>query len=331
MDTAESQVLQPPPSLIKALMAGFDAITNHLGLILFPIALDLLLWFGPHLSVMNLLRSYLDQVSMTPEASTPEVANMLSSGRELWLALVERFNLLGVLRTYPVGIPSLMVSRAPEAVPGGAPLVWQVPSFGAVILSWLVLTLVGLVIGTLYFAVVSQAALLEKMNLRHAVEQWPWASKQIILLALLWLGVLLLISVPFSCVLTILLLSGIGLGVFAPLVYGGLLIWLLLPLIFSPHGIFVNQRQMWASVRDGAHLVRLTLPTTGLLILIILVISEGLDTLWRVPPETSWLSVVGLVGHAFVTTGLLATTFVYYRDTDRWIKQAEQKAILAKM
>ena len=256
---------------------------------------------------------------------------MLSTGRELWLALVERFNLLGVLRAYPVGIPSLMVSRSPVAVPAGAPLVWQAPSFGAVILFWLLLTLAGLVIGTLYFAVVSQAALLEKMSLRHAVEQWPWASKQVILLALLWLGVLLVISIPFSCVLTILILSGVGLGGFAPLVYGGLLIWLLLPLVFSPHGIFVNQRHMWASVRDGAHLVRLTLPTTGLLILIILVISEGLDTLWRVPPETSWLSLVGLVGHAFVTTGLLATTFVYYRDTDRWIKQAEQNALLAKM
>jgi hypothetical protein len=132
-------------------------------------------------------------------------------------------------------------------------------------------------------------------------------------------------------VLTILILGGVGLGGFAPLVYGGLLIWLLLPLVFSPHGIFINQRKMWASVRDGVHLVRLTLPTTGLLILIIVVISEGLDTLWRVPPETSWLSLVGLVGHAFVTTGLLATTFVYYRDTDRWIKQAEQKVILAKM
>ena len=331
MDKAESQVLLPPPSLMKALMAGFDAITNHLGLILFPIALDLLLWFGPHVSLMNLLRSYLDQVTMPPEASTPEMANLLSTGRELWLALVERFNLLGVLRAYPVGIPSLMVSRAPVAVPGGAPLVWQVPSFGAVILFWLLLTLLGLVIGTLYFAVVSQAALLEKMSLRHAVEQWPWASKQVILLALLWLGGLLLISVPFSCVLTVLILGGVGLGGFAPLVYGGLLIWLLLPLVFSPHGIFVNQRQMWASVRDGAHLVRLTLPTTGLLILIILVISEGLDTLWRVTPETSWLSLVGLVAHAFVTTGLLATTFVYYRDTDRWIKQVEQKAIVAKM
>ena len=66
MDTAESQVIQPPPSLIKALMAGFDAITNHLGLILFPIALDLLLWFGPHVSVMNLLKSYLDQVTIDP-------------------------------------------------------------------------------------------------------------------------------------------------------------------------------------------------------------------------------------------------------------------------
>jgi hypothetical protein len=38
------------------------------------------------------------------------------------------------------------------------------------------------------------------------------------------------------------------------------------------------------------------------------------------PEETSWLSLVGVAGHAFVTTGLLAASFIYYRDADRWVK-----------
>jgi hypothetical protein len=320
-----------PPNLIKSLMAGFDTITSHPGIILFPVALDVLLWFGPHFSLLNLMRSYFDQMVVPPELATPEMTDMLRTGRELWLALVERFNLLGVLRSYPVGVPSLMVSRAPVSVPGGAPLILQMPSFGVVFLVWLLLTLVGLTIGTLYFAVVSQAALLEKISLRQAVKQWPWATKQVILLALFWLGMLLLISIPFSCVFTLLITSGIGLGGLAPLVYGGLLIWLLLPLIFSPHGIFINQRPMWASVQDGVRLVRQTLLTTGLLVLIIALLSEGLDTLWRVPAENSWFSLVGLLAHAFITSSLLATTFVYYRDADRWIKQVQRNALLAKM
>ena len=57
---------------------------------------------------------------------------------------------------------------------------------------------------------------------------------------------------------------------------------------------------------------------TSLFILSILVISEGLDILWRVPSENSWLTLVGVGGHAFITSALLASSFIYYRDADKW-------------
>ncbi len=85
---------------------------------------------------------------------------------------------------------------------------------------------------------------------------------------------------------------------------------------------------MWVSVRQGARLVRMTLPKTSLLLLSILVISEGLDTLWRVPDEKSWLSLVGVAGHAFVSTGLLAASFIYYRDASQWVQRMIQQALL---
>ncbi len=44
-----------PPRLFPSLKAGFDAVASHLGLILFPIALDVLLWFGQHLSIKSWL------------------------------------------------------------------------------------------------------------------------------------------------------------------------------------------------------------------------------------------------------------------------------------
>jgi hypothetical protein len=65
----------------------------------------------------------------------------------------------------------------------------------------------------------------------------------------------------------------------------------------------------------------MTLPTTSLFILSVLVISEGLDLLWRIPPETSWLTLVGVCGHAFITSALLAASFIYYRDADHWTQE----------
>jgi hypothetical protein len=37
------------------------------------------------------------------------------------------------------------------------------------------------------------------------------------------------------------------------------------------------------------------------------------------------MALIGVIGHAFVTSGLLAATFVYYRDASRWIQRVEQQ------
>ncbi len=42
------------PSLMKSLTAGFDAISNHVWLVLFTLVLDELLWFGPRLRIASL-------------------------------------------------------------------------------------------------------------------------------------------------------------------------------------------------------------------------------------------------------------------------------------
>lgn len=331
MNTADPQVLPAPPSLIKSLMAGFDAISNHIGLILFSLALDLLLWLGPHVRLVALVESLFGRAARLPEMQAAEIAEMMRAGREQWMQIAEHFNLLGILRTFPVGVPSLMLSRAPATTPAGTAPVWEIDSLLVTMGLGLVLVLVGLLAGTLYFAVVAQAALDGKVAWRSALQSWPRTYGQVLLLALFWLVLLLVMTVPFSCVFSFLLIGGMDLGRFALLLYGGLLIWLLLPLAFSPHGIFVNQHTMWNSVREGARLVRVTLPTTGLLLLVILVLSEGLDVLWRVPPEDSWLVIVGIAGHAFVTAGLLAGSFVYYRDADHWLQKMIQQARLAPL
>jgi hypothetical protein len=129
---------------------------------------------------------------------------------------------------------------------------------------------------------------------------------------------------PLSCLLSVLLMLGIGVGQFPLLIalfFGALVIWLLIPLFFSPHGIFASRKSMWESIVKGIRLSRMTFSTTGLLVLIVILLSAGLDILWNIPSETSWLLLVGIAGHAFVTAGLLAATFIYYRDADRWLEE----------
>ena len=310
---------------MKSLMAGFDAVGNHVSVILFSVCLDCFLWFGPRLRLLKVLQPLFNQTEAMPELQNPETFEALE-------VLVEEVNLFSVLRTFPVGIPSLIAGRPIFKIPTGSQNILDLSSYGSMFLVWLALIFVGLIIGSLYFSVVAQAAIVGKVDIRRALKEWLWTSTQVLLLTIFCLVLCLVLILPFSCLFTILMMSGLSveqLSLVSILVAGGFLVWLIIPLFFSPHGIFVNRRPVWNSLIDSIHLTRLTFFTTSLLLLVILVISEGLNILWNMPPADSWMVIVGIAGHAFISSSLLAASFVYYRDALSWIHQVVQKTNLS--
>jgi hypothetical protein len=320
MDSANLQIVPAPPSLMKSLMAGFDVVSNHIGLVLLPIIVDLLLWVGPRLRVAGLLQAALQQPEAKMVTPDPQVQKELMSQ-------AIRLNLLANLRSLPVGIPSLMAGRAPLDSPLGTPVLWNAPGLGIVLGLWLLFTLVGLALGTVYFEFVTQAVLAGRVNLLQGLGRWLREYSQVLLLALVCLGLMMVLFIPLSCVLSVLILSGLSfeqISLIGFLLMGGILIWLIVPLAFSPHGIFVYQQNVLASVLQSLKMARMTFVITGLFLLAIVVLSQGLDMLWNIPVDTSWFLLVGIVGHAFVTTSLLAATLVYYRDINQWIRNLVQ-------
>jgi len=328
MKTANSQVLPAPPHIFKTLVAGFDAITNHIALILFPIGLDLLIWLAPRLRLKEFIdRVVGDLISQSliaaPDAQTGE---MMRSAQELWKITAEHFNLFAVLRSYPVGISSLMSSILPAQTPLGEPEFIEIVSFGPIILLLLGLSVVGLVLGTLYFATVSQAAVLGEIRWQKAITDWPGMVLQVGWLAVVWVGLLVGVSIPAFCAISVAALGNIAFAQCAVLLYGGFLIWIIFPLLLSPHGIFINRHSVWPAIKRSVYITRMTLPTTSLFFMSILLLTQGLDILWRIPPANSWLMLIGLAGHAFVTTGLLSASFIYYHDADQWIRSMQKNS-----
>ncbi len=53
---------RPRPALSVHYRAGFDAIAAHVTVILMPLALDLLLWLGPRLSMDRLMQPFLSYI-----------------------------------------------------------------------------------------------------------------------------------------------------------------------------------------------------------------------------------------------------------------------------
>ena len=320
MDKIETQVMPIPPNMIAALRSGFDAIANKIAIIIIPIAFDLLLWLGPHLQIKTVLNHSID-ILASSASSTLETGNVVTPMVDTLRTAASQYNLLSLLRTFPVGIPSLMSSRLPIAIPRGSPLFVDLTNPFIITGVMVGMLLIGLIIGCFYYLLVAQISLDGKMALTKAIKNWSWSAVQVISLALALLILFIIISIPSVCVISAIALFGIPLGQFAFFLYTGIILWIAFPLLFSAHGIYVNHLGALASVRRSMVMTRMTLPTTALFILAVFAISEGLDILWRVPPENSWLTLIGVGGHAFITSALLAASFIYYRDADRWTQE----------
>jgi len=325
MNLQKLEKMPPPPGVISSLRAGFDVVSSHVWLILAPIAMDVFLWLGPRLGTRNLFTSILEQSIEIMEGTRPVQPEDIQVLNDF----ISRWNLLSWLRTFPVGIPSLEAyafqNDLQSQTPLGMPDVTQVGSFLDFAGWGLLLTFAGWIGGGLYFRWVSVATLGEEeagITPMRAISQtiflsfgWMAGAFGVVLPMLLVLGVLLSISPVLvnTLVIVILLLS----------------YWLIVPVFFMPHGIFTRRQNALYSILSSLRMSRFTLPTSGMFVFSVFLLARGLSYLWSVPKNDSWMTLVGIGGHAFITTAVLAASFVYYRDMNVWIQntleQLQQK------
>lgn len=319
--------LPEPPNVIKSIRNGFDAITKHLIILLFPVGLDLVLWFGPHLQIKSLIEGLIVEMNNVSELMPADFGEVMEAGQEIWIVGAERINLLIGLRSLPVGIFSLFTGILPVENPLGTPMFWDVTSLSAAVLIVLFVFLIGLMLGGLYFSAVRQAALYDELKWRGIFQDWPRVSLQSGILSLIWIIFFLAILVVGSCVATGITIFSVSLGQMVIILFGVISFWLIFPLIFSPHGIYSKGQKAWKSLLSSIRLTNLTFLKTSLFILLVLLLNQGLNMLWQVPPENSWLMLISVIGHAFVTTGMLSASFVYYQDMNRWSEEIQSLSL----
>lgn len=282
-----------------------------------PLALDLLLWLGPRLSMNQIIQPALQELGGLPAAAgwKPDDVRAVV---DLYRQLFQEFNLLMVLRTFPVGVSSLMSGRMPTQSPLGVPIVVQVDSGAHLLGVVLVLTLAGWMLGGLYFHWV--AALVSANPPAAPPSTAGRAMIQTVLYSLVWVVLGWTLGVPLAVVAYLLFSINTLLGQGALLLLGFVSLWLIVPLFFSPHGIFVRRQNAVASFLGSFQIMRFTLPVSSLFVMTVVLIGIGLNLLWSVPADDSWMALVGILGHAFVTTALLASSFVYYQDMTAWLQ-----------
>jgi hypothetical protein len=314
---AEQSKFPPPPGMIASLVRGFDSVTTHLAVILPPVALDLFLWLGPHLRLQKFLQPIINLIPNLPFPTTPAPSDIEALQQNL-ADFASRFNLFSFLRTFPVGITSLLgwsLSDITSTPLHQAQMLDAGSIFG--VAGWiLLLILLGLFLGGYYYYWVSGAAIKRDKDIRAGK-----AILQSFVIFLIWSLILLVLGLPILTVISVLIqiIPTFFVQVLAMVVVA-ILAWLALPFFFSAHGIYTYKMNALNAFVSSLQMVRYTLPNTGLFLLAVLIINEGLNFLWKTPSQGSWWMLVGIAGHAFISTALLAASFIYFRDTNDWLK-----------
>jgi hypothetical protein len=320
MDVSRIENLPPPPGIISSIKAGFDAIASHITAILLPLLLNLFLWLGPRLRLDALYKSLeTDMVTIWQAGQIPaeDIQRML----ELYDQASRSFNLFGLLRTLPVGISSLFTTnQITFATPLGNPSDMQVTGLNLPLWIFL-LTLVGWIGGAFYFRNVAWAALTEKVSTAPVFR----IVVQTILLSILCNLILLAIAVPVFLILFVAMQINAFLANLIVLFIALGSVWIIVPLFFWAHGVFLDRQNVLTSMWSSIQLTRFTLPTSSLFVLTVFLLSYGLSFLWRIPSLDSWLTLLGIFGHSFVTTALLAASFIYYRNMTLWVQAVLEK------
>jgi len=334
MNVQKLETLPPPPTVFGSLRAGFDVVSSHVALILTPLVLDLFLWLGPRLGVGGLLSpifKFLFQQARLGVATSD--ASQYLEMQTLFMEGLQRYNLLSLLtriQIFPIGISSLSAEKLPVETPFGVQTVLQVSSAVEFFALSFFLVVIGWICSGLYYRFVSMASLKEGGAEISSMR----AIVQTLLLSAIWSIGLMILFVPLMIGLSLLTLI-------SPLLASGVLVFLFIlfvvPFFFAPHGIFMRNQNALYSVFTSFRMTRFTFPVSGMFVLSVFLLSRGLDYLWSVPSNDSWLMFVGFAGHAFITTALLSASFVYYREMNDWLQnvyeqfqQARQSALMQK-
>ncbi len=319
METNKEIKPNQPPGLIASISEGFNIVANNIYLILLPLILDLFLWLGPHLRIKELVRPFIFQVlSDVPEMTSPELVQMSKWSEEIWDFFLQHFNLISLIRVYPVGVPSLMSNLVPIDTPWGQAPIIEIRNAFQVGILWVLFTLLGIYLGSLFFESLSLAT--DEQPSRLSISTSMYSAIQLLIFTLLFFILLFLFLFPTLILILFLSFISPALGQIAFIFIGIILIWFVMPLFFSVHGVYVERQSLYESINTSVRLVRNYLPGTGMFVLLAILLYQGLNLLWETAPDSSWLSVAGIFGHSFISTGLIAASFVYYRKGLIWMK-----------
>jgi len=321
--------------IIDTLTAGFHTTLRKPWLLVIPLLLDLFLEFGPKVSILpaydRALNTLKESILATEDLAATDVGAVLDATELGFLrTAVEEYNLLSIVSPSRVLLPSIASIRP---VDWEADRIIEISSSGQALGTAVLLIGLGLFAACIYWTLMAQEIRGRRASLSGMSRSIPlfWLrGLALVGLALVVLLGLTGVGVAVSFIAELFLLMGasfITQGILSLFVLGSWLaaVWAFVYLFFVPQAITMTEARPLTAVRQSFAIVRSRFWQSVGLVLLINIITAGLAYLWGMLMGSTGGRLVAIVANAFIGTGLLGATFIFFRDTVIAIHQVQQQ------
>jgi hypothetical protein len=190
-----------------------------------------------------------------------------------------------------------------------------VNTLGSAALYMVIIWLIGTFPGVLYLRYIAAHSCRSRFTLADLLGNFLAIWGRSVGYVAITAGLLFGVFFPFGILSG--LLAGSGSGFIAAVVTMTgltLCLWMLIYVLFGIHGILLNNRPLIPAISESVQIVHTNLVSTLSLFILAALLNLGLRLLWMLPDSSSWLLLAGIGGHAFVSTGIIAGSFIFYQD-----------------
>jgi len=327
-------------SVFSILKKGLDTIAANPVLVLPPVLLDLYFWFGPRLTSRALFQRLAGLVAesiQTAPAIDEEFSQQVAAQMELLIDLIgqfgERFNLLWGFSNYPIAIPSsmsgilpFMPGRMPLVNPIGQPIIIEVPmQIPVFVLISLPILAAGIGLGTMYHRWIAQSTDPEG----QVVPFYKGWIRVLLVAALMGAAGFVLVFAILFVVGLINLIFGQQIGILVMGLSFSLLLGVFIYLFFTPYALIKGRQNILLAMLDSFNVIRINLVSS----LFFLITAGGLlyltNLVWLMPGDDSWYTLLGILGHGFISPVLIASGYIYYQDRFSFLEKLKKRLVSA--
>ncbi len=295
--------------VIDSLSAGFGVVNQRPWLILLPVLLDLFFLVGPRVSVAPIVGSLLARPDVERAVAAGGDASLEVTRQQLVRA-AEEFNLLALLSPGMGSVPSIV-----PLLGHGTGEFTQIGSAGTAFVMALAALVLGALLGSMYRAMIAQQITEGELRLRRVPSEAVAAWLRVLGFALLVLSVGTIVVLGLALLTALLTIFAGPLGAFSTALVVTLVLWAQLYLFFAQDAIFVSRVGPLGAIRRSAAVVRANPWAAVSIAVLITLIFVGMAQVWvMLATRASWGLALGIVGNAYIASGLVAASMLFYRE-----------------